>query len=226
MTKAYLDSISEVEFETSNFVDVLRKRALKQPDKTGYVFLAGGEQEESHLTYSELDRQARAIGTRLQMMGAAGQRVLLLYAPGLEYIAGFFGCLYAGAVAVPAYAPRLNQSLQRLQAIALDAQASVAMTTKNLFSRIEPLLSQTPQLETLKWLLSDTLEDELAQQWEAPRISDSSLAFLQYTSGSTSTPKERRKSARKSSRTSSARWSRRSSNGSRPRVPSKLSSRA
>ena len=61
------------------------------------------------LTRGELDRRARALAARLQARGLAGRRALLLYPPGLEFIAAFFGCLYAGVVAVPAYPPRPNR---------------------------------------------------------------------------------------------------------------------
>ncbi len=91
-------------------VELLRRRARHEPRRAAYTFLTDGE--EVHLTYGELDRRARAIAALLQEMGAGGERVLLLYPPGLDYIAAFFGCLYAGAVAVPAYPPRLNRSLR------------------------------------------------------------------------------------------------------------------
>src|SRR2546423_12835263 len=89
----------------SSFVDLLSWRADRQPDQQGYTFLLDGETEAARLTYAELDRQARAIGALLQSAGAAGARALLLYPPGLDYVAAFFGCLYAGFVAVPAYPP-------------------------------------------------------------------------------------------------------------------------
>ena len=60
------------------------------------------------LTWGELDRRARAIAAALTEAGAAGERALLLYPPGLDYLAAFFGCLYAGTVAVPVYPPRLD----------------------------------------------------------------------------------------------------------------------
>jgi acyl-CoA synthetase (AMP-forming)/AMP-acid ligase II len=103
--------------ECSTLVDLLRWRALHQPNQCAYTFLLDGETEKVSLTYEELDRQARAIGALLQSLGTVGERALLLYPPGLEYITGFFGCLYAGAVAVPAYPPdpaRLNRTLPRL----------------------------------------------------------------------------------------------------------------
>ena len=175
--------------ELSTLVDLLQGRAARQPGKTGYTFLADGESAETNLTYSELDEQARAIAVMLKGAGATGQRVLLLYPSGLNYIAAFFGCLYAGAVAVPAYPPRLNRNLLRLQTIVADAKATVALTTLPILSRIEPLLDKTPELQSLRWLNTDTLDLHLGEEWEKPSLGSDTLAFLQYTSGSTSAAK-------------------------------------
>src|SRR5436305_9087708 len=112
---------SELVGDLSSLTELLRLRAEGQPEQIAYTFLIDGETEQ-HVTYGELDRQARAIGAWLQSYGAEGERVLLLYPPGLQYIAGFFGCLFAGGIAVPAYPPRLNHSLHRLQSIISDAE--------------------------------------------------------------------------------------------------------
>src|SRR5215472_8827009 len=108
--------------ECSTLVELLRWRACNQPDQKAYAFLTS-EEEENGLTYGELDRQARAIGALLQKRGATGERVLLLYPAGLEYIVAFFGCLYAGAIAVPAYPPHANRAIERIESIVVDAQA-------------------------------------------------------------------------------------------------------
>ena len=107
------------------FVDILKDRASKQGDKVGYSFLRRGETICKQLTYTELDTRARAIAANLQNQIEIGDRALLLYPPGLEFISAFFGCLYAGVVPVPAYPPRRNQSIDRLSAIVRDAQASI-----------------------------------------------------------------------------------------------------
>ena len=90
-------------FEPETLIELLRLRAESLPEQTAYTFLIDGETEETSLTYEELDEQARAIGALLQSVNARQQPVLLLYSPGLQYIAAFFGCLYAGAIAVPVY---------------------------------------------------------------------------------------------------------------------------
>jgi acyl-CoA synthetase (AMP-forming)/AMP-acid ligase II len=171
-------------------VDILQSKALYQPDKKAFTFLLDGETEENSITYRELDLQARAIAKGLQNFGASGDRALLIYPPGLEFIAAFFGCLYAGVVAVPAYPPRRNQSLSRLQSIVADAGATIALTTKTVLSNVERQFTQSPTLQALHWLATDnTADSDLAQAWLQPAISSDTLAFLQYTSGSTGTPK-------------------------------------
>ena len=174
--------------KTTTLVELLRCRASDRPEQIAYTFLVDGEAETVSLTYKELDRQARAIAVYLRSFCQPGHRALLLYPPGLEYIAAFFGCLYAGIIAVPAYPPRPNRSLLRIQAMIQDAQATVALTTPSIFARLEKQLIGVPELQSLYWLSTD-VEPQLEQQWQAPDISSNTIAFLQYTSGSTATPK-------------------------------------
>ena len=181
--------LSSQTIEADSLVELLSWRALHQPDQQIYTFLVDGEKEEAHLTYGELDQQARRIGAWLQHLGAVGERALLLYPPGLEYIAAFFGCLYAGVIAVPAYPPRLNRPTPRLQAIVADAQASLALTTPSILANIERRFEHTPDLESLHWLVIDDIPAGVETDWQEPSLTNDSLAFLQYTSGSTSTPK-------------------------------------
>jgi acyl-CoA synthetase (AMP-forming)/AMP-acid ligase II len=179
----------DTDHEVSTLVDLLSYRSQNQSDQTAYTFLEDGETEAGRLTYQELDRLARAIAFKLQSLDAVGSRALLLYQPGLEFIAAFFGCLYAGVVAVPAYPPRRNQNMSRLQAVVTDAQAVVALTTTSLLDNIEGRFAENPELAKLHWLTTDNIAGDLAQVWQAPEVSSETLAFLQYTSGSTGTPK-------------------------------------
>ena len=181
--------VPEVAGESLTLIDLLSRRAVEKRVHTAYTFLADGEGEAVSLTYGELERQARAIGGWLQSLGAAGERIVLLYPPGLEYIAAFFGCLYAEAIPVPAYPPRRNQSLARLQSIVADARVERVLTTGQILSRSEALFSESPFLRRLQWLATDGVGDEFAERWTAPPSKPDALALLQYTSGSTSTPK-------------------------------------
>ncbi|HYG63468.1 MAG TPA: amino acid adenylation domain-containing protein, partial [Thermoanaerobaculia bacterium] len=174
----------------STLVDLLRLRAEERGEARAYTFLADGEAEEGTLSYAGLDRQARTIGAALARLSAAGERVVLLFPPGLEFIAAFFGCLYAGAVAVPAYPPRSQRGLPRLLSILSDARPRVVLTTRALLGKTRPLLARlAADGVAVDCLATDDLAPEGAEAWTAPDIDGGTLAFLQYTSGSTSTPK-------------------------------------
>jgi len=178
--------------ECATLLEILRWRAVHQADRRAYTFLVDGESEERSLTYRELDTKARTIGALLQRLDVRGQRALLVYPSGLDYLCAFFGGLYAGAIDVPAYPPGHHaledRYLQRLDAIAKDARPRVALTTAKIFAVIEPLLAQLPALRSLQWIPTDELASD-DPEWSDPRIGASELAFLQYTSGSTSSPK-------------------------------------
>jgi thioester reductase-like protein len=173
----------------STLVELLRHRSVKAPQKLAYTFLQDGEIEIARLTHAELDRQARALGARLQSLGALGQRVLLLYPPGLEFMVGFFGCLYAGAIAVPMYLPQPNQSLSKLEAIAAACQAKFVLTISALLPDLASRFAASSQLSICDVIASDAIAPELSDSYTEPDIDGQTLALLQYTSGSTGTPK-------------------------------------
>jgi amino acid adenylation domain-containing protein len=154
-----------------------------------YSFLLDEDTQPDSLTYGHLDWRARAIAAMLQRQAACGERVLLLYPPGLDYLAAFFGALYAGVVAVPLYPPRLNQSLSRIEAVILDARPALALTTDAILTRLEPLLKHATSLRSLRWLSTDHLADGIEREWRETLVDNEQLAFLQYTSGSTGQPK-------------------------------------
>ena len=173
----------------SNLVALLRYRALHQPNKTAFTYLKDEEGLESTLTYQELDAKARTIAIYLQNISTPGERVLLLYPPGLDYIAAFFGCLYAELIAIPLYAPRNNRNLSRIQSIMNDSQAQITLTNNQSLINLQTLLNHDPDLKKLQWLATDKFDENLADKWDSKSISSASIAYLQYTSGSTSTPK-------------------------------------
>ncbi|HZE73375.1 MAG TPA: aminotransferase class I/II-fold pyridoxal phosphate-dependent enzyme [Pyrinomonadaceae bacterium] len=173
----------------SNLVDLIRHRAAEQPDRLAYSFLVDGEDEVNNLTYLELERASRAVGARLQAAVAPGERALLLYQPGLEYVTAFFGCLYAGVIAVPAYPPRPNQSLLRLQAIVGDAQAKVVLIASSVLGSVKRQLADFPDLQALTWITTDDIAEGIENSWRDPKLNRDDVAFIQYTSGSTMAPK-------------------------------------
>src|SRR5215207_5684956 len=120
----------------------LRDRAARTPDRTAYVFLAEGEEEQDRLTYAGLDARARAIAAALSRSVGPGERALLLYPPGLDFVAAFFGCLYAGVIAVPAYPPRSPRMMPRLLAIVADAEPAVALAAGTSLQRVRGWLER------------------------------------------------------------------------------------
>src|SRR5262249_32608281 len=154
-----------------------------QPDRLAYAFLTDGEVEETSLTYGELDRMARSGAALLQSMGATGERVLLLYPPGLDFVAAFFGCLYAGAIAVPVYPPRQNRTISRIASIIADARPSVALTGPRILSRITPLFAGAGDLKSMRWQCFEREADDSQSNWREQTITGDTLALLQYTSG-------------------------------------------
>jgi acyl transferase domain-containing protein/acyl-CoA synthetase (AMP-forming)/AMP-acid ligase II/acyl carrier protein len=183
-------SISNANF--SNWIDLLLWRADQQPQQRVYSFLSDGEIEKDYLTFAGLDQQARRIAASLQDDIKPGERALLIYPSGLEFIAAFFGCLYSGIVAVPVYPPstsRSDRTLTKFRAIVSDVQPSVVMTTTALAARVDELLKLTPALSATRVIVTNTLPTDMAENWQRPTVNDDTLAFFQYTSGSTGLPK-------------------------------------
>jgi acyl-CoA synthetase (AMP-forming)/AMP-acid ligase II len=179
-------SASALPLNATSLVEILQLRANATPDDLAFCFLLDGEEEGPRLTYAGLDRAARAIAATLRDAAEPGDRALLVYEPGLEFIPAFFGCLYAGVYAVPAYPPRpdrLAQSLQVLANIAADCQPRVALTTGDL----APGLARG--FAALHWIATDHVDPARAGSWREPRFDSGAIAFLQYTSGSTAAPK-------------------------------------
>jgi amino acid adenylation domain-containing protein/non-ribosomal peptide synthase protein (TIGR01720 family) len=169
--------------ECGTLLDVLRYRAQSEPDRRVFTFLQDGESEAGALTCGELYRRAHAVAAALRRRTVPAERALLLFPPGLDFIAAFFGCLYAGVVAVPAYPSRRREDL-RLRAIAQDSAPRVVLTTSGLLPAVQQATDAV--LSGADWLAADRLPEE---EWQGPYPGPEDLAFLQYTSGSTAFPK-------------------------------------
>lgn len=178
----------QAEKNCTTLVALLRFRASHTPRRLAYTYLKEGVHEDQTYTYAELDQAARAVAVALaRALVQPGERVLLVYPPGLEFIAAFFGCLYAGVVPIPAPPPegaRFKRTFPRLRAIIEDAGARLILATDAICQN-----SLSLEQETTPWLCSDKIDIGLADAWSPPPIAASDLAYLQYTSGSTSSPK-------------------------------------
>lgn len=187
---SYLTRASQVTIpKFSNLIELLIYRGQEQSKNSAYTYLQDGEIESERLTYQELDLKARAVAAYLQEQGVAGQRALLLYPSGLDFIVAFLGCLYAAVIAVPAYPPRRNQKMKRWQAIVDDCKAAIVLTTSSLLDGIQEQFLKEQTLSHLQCVATDGILNHWAGKWQQPEITEKTLAFLQYTSGSTGRPK-------------------------------------
>ena len=181
-------AISEIR-QAASMVAILRSRAEAQKDEVAFRFLADGEEEQASITFGELDRRARQIAAELQKRFTAADRALLLDPSGLDFIAAFLGCLYAGVVAVPLYAPRLRKKGNaRIEAVVADARPGVVITAGAASPTLRSLVTAATGTP-VDWLDSTAIPADQADSWKEPELTADSMAFLQYTSGSTSTPK-------------------------------------
>ncbi|WP_322077630.1 AMP-binding protein [Burkholderia cepacia] len=170
--------------------ELLQNRAATRGDHTAYVFLSGPPEQEraESMTFSELDVRARRVAALLRQNAVdVGDRVLLLCRPGLDYVGAFMGCLYAGAIAVPAYPPRNRQHMVRIAGIVENAGADTILCSAEDHARCSTWLADTDAS-------GSTLLDVGGAQALAPvdspaGVQPSHIAFLQYTSGTTGTPK-------------------------------------
>jgi len=192
-------------FSGHSFVELLELRATDQPADIAYTFLRDGEIESEQFTWGELQQRSQMVGAQLQASVAVGDRALLLYPPGLEFVAAFFGCLAAGVIAVPLPVPQNDRdtaAIARLRAIAVDATPAAVLTTAAFLAEWEAGTGSTcrparhdqprtnlPGSLRCRWIATDVLPSDGLAVFRPTRPAASDLAFLQYTSGSTASPK-------------------------------------
>jgi acyl-CoA synthetase (AMP-forming)/AMP-acid ligase II len=176
----------------NSIVDVLQRRAKNQPHELAFRFISDGEQDDTLLTYENLDRRACSIAASLQSSLKHGDRAVLLFPPGLDFVAAFFGCLYAKVIAVPAYPPhpaRIEVTLPIILGLIADADASAVLLSKELYTSINSRNTIKTALDNIKLIVIDDGVSMLNYQWHQAEIKSDDIAYLQYTSGSTSAPK-------------------------------------
>jgi acyl-CoA synthetase (AMP-forming)/AMP-acid ligase II len=174
---------------TQSLVDVLALRAEQKPDAKAFVFVPERGGTHIHLSFAELHDGARAVAARLARCTERGDRAVLLFPPGLDFIVAFFGCLVAGVIAVPLMVPRRTAARDSSAAIIADCSPKVAMSSGELLAA-RPDVAERLSDAGLAWMTVSAMgvaEAELASVLPLPDRDD--VAFLQYTSGSTSTPK-------------------------------------
>ncbi|MDQ4140088.1 MAG: AMP-binding protein, partial [Bacteroidota bacterium] len=175
--------------------------AIQKGDQVAFVFVPDGEQSKTEITYLELEHRVRVVATNLRTQAASGERVILFYPPGLEYIVSFLACLQAGIIPVLAYVPD-NCNLSYIQEIAADAGATIVLSTKSLILRMN-ILEQISDIEyilrresqkflnsnlrnkcQLIWLVTNEGAGE-CKTFRFPTKDNNDIALVQYSSGST-----------------------------------------
>ena len=178
--------------QTGSMIDLLRDRAAAQGDEVAFTFLDDGEQERSFLTWSLLEARSRAIGAAVSARVPAGARVLIMLEPGVDFVPAFFGVLYAAAIAIPTYppaGPRSDRSCVRLRGMIADSGVSLVLSSSTIRCHATTFEGLIPELGGLPWVCVDEVREELAEAWRLPRCDQSTIALLQYTSGSTAVPR-------------------------------------
>lgn len=176
----------------TNIVDVLWEHADRRAAATSFVFLSNGESEKGRFSFGDLERHAAAIAAELQQRRLAGERVVLMFQPGLDFIAAFFGCLAAGAIAVPVYPPRRGHECTHVLQIAHAAGARLVLSdeaTLHFLARFAEAWRGAPPVEVFRWLAERSEVEARAQAARYERLDPDGVAFLQFTSGSTGAPK-------------------------------------
>jgi acyl-CoA synthetase (AMP-forming)/AMP-acid ligase II/aryl carrier-like protein len=169
--------------------EVLRRQAAEKSIVVALRFQSETSSAEQAITYGELDRRSRVIGGWLQSIGAADRPVVLVFPPGLDYVAALFGTLYAGAIAVPLPPPKLNDRSAHLVPVLADVDCHAVLAASSLRDRVAGVIASLPRQPPAGILSSDDLPHDADIAWSEPAAGRDSLAVLQYTSGSTATPK-------------------------------------
>ncbi|HVJ93723.1 MAG TPA: fatty acyl-AMP ligase, partial [Labilithrix sp.] len=180
--------------EPKNLVDMLLRRADSHGDETLYRYLETGDVDGpiTTMSYNDLLRRAKAVGALLQRLGGAGERAMLLYPPGLDFMAGIYGCFFSGTIAVPTFSPDPTQKerlLKRFAVILADARPRFVLTTRAFAEMAPAMMHGIDAAADVRWITTDDLDESLADEWTHPVFDGDPLALLQYTSGSTSAPK-------------------------------------
>ncbi|MBT2339589.1 MULTISPECIES: condensation domain-containing protein [Pseudomonas] len=173
-------------FSFKQWIEVLETNALHFPERAALHFLPDGVEIGETLTFSQLHEQSRSLAAALQSRYAPGDRVLLMLPSSLDYARAFCACLYAGMIAVPLFPPpsRKPRHLERVRNVVVDAEPALILAPAEHCEGLLELVENRVDVLTVQHLGTPP-----ASQWQRPTIDGSTVAFLQYTSGSTGSPK-------------------------------------
>ena len=170
---------------SETILDILRERGAEFPDKRILTFLRNGEIIEDQWTYKNLFQHIQQVSTSLQLQSTEGSRVLILLPQGLSYVGALFGCFYSKVIAVPVYPPKRNRADLRIKSIFKDCKPDVIISTSKIR---ESAQKHNHYLNGAKWIdYSEVMS--VKNNFEPKQIMPDDIALLQYTSGSTGSPK-------------------------------------
>lgn len=178
----------EAKHEQETIVALLRERARLEPEHVLYTILDERGEHLRDITYGELDERARAIAVRLRQFSSPGERVMQVFPAGADFLFAFYGTLYSGAVGIPLSRPGKASEVRRLVNTARDARPTCGLTSAEVLAEACEL-SREGVGATIPWIVPEEVDLSLAKDWTAPDLESDSLAYLQYTSGSTGDPK-------------------------------------
>jgi len=171
-----------------DIIRLFERNCQNHAEKVIYYYLEDGLNETSRITFREMNSRAKAIAAALQGKYKKGDRALMLFPTGIEFIVSLFGCFYSGIIGVPAYPPRKNRLFGRFEAIVNDCRPSLILTTKKIMEDLLKNFAEEECLKGLSFLVYEDVDAGMESLWQDPGIHPDDLALLQYTSGSTGTP--------------------------------------
>ena len=190
MTYSFLSDNNDPIIQKSyTYTDVIKNRVIEKPDHVVFRFLNDGVTENESFSYLQLETRAKALGATMQKHGKKDDRVLLLFQPGLSYVASLYACFYSGFIAVPAYPPRRNKGVDRIHTIISDSEATICLVSRQVYDDIKKNSPDDEVLNKLQWIIYEDVADDYASEFDNVKISAADVALLQYTSGSTGNPK-------------------------------------
>jgi fatty acid CoA ligase FadD32 len=177
--------------ENTDLVRHVEKWAKVRGDQLAYRFLDFSTERDGvarDMSWAEFGARNRAVGARLQQVTQPGDRVAILCPQSLDYLVAFFGTLYAGRIAVPLFDPAEPGHVGRLHAVLDDCTPSAILTTSDSAEGVRKFFRSRPAKERPRVVAVDAVPAEVASTWQPVPASHDTIAYLQYTSGSTRTP--------------------------------------
>lgn len=172
-----------------SIVDVIKNHVKNKPNHYVYHYIESEEKAPITLTFKQLDEEAQTIAYEILKYAKPGDRVLMLYRPGLAFISAFLACLYTGTIAVSVYPPRPGESIDRLQKIIEDSGTMMILMGNKILPIAQKLFSNIPSIVSLPFIETEKIKEQENNLSLGQFVNKENVAFLQYTSGSTGSPK-------------------------------------